>query len=626
MIRYFVWLLNGVKMIELLKKRAAHLKGVLTARLANKMILVLSPLVTVFFIMLVLISYFRTTEILTNDFIENNNSILKLISRNFENYMEQVDEFSLTLRMDVAGKFMKLLPLEDYSYENENYIDEQVVNMFNARQDIEELRLYIPASRHDMYISRSYPKINVNHFADLSEEEWYKKSIVGKYYRFIEPAETMNGNQAATNRKKVFFTFHRALINIPDQKPLGVVSITFNHNQINKMIRSEYTQNGEILCLYDRNDQPIYSTDMKAVDPAYLKGLFEGKPGNGFSGSMKVKIDKQDYLAVYAASDNLEWKAVKLIPIDMINKKVRETRNISFLIGLIFILLFVTLIIFLSNLITGSLRRLSKQMDKVGHGNFKVKAAVTGNDEIAHLAQKFNFMVEQIDGLVNEKYMAQISEKTARLKALEAQINPHFLYNSLQAISSKAVMGGMKDISRMIEAMAYNLRYCIKGGDMVLVSNEIEHIENYLILHKARFEDRLTVEILVEEGMPDIVIPKLSIHTLVENSIKHCLEMMTESILIKIHTYAENGHIIVSVTDDGPGMTPERLQQVLKEIDDPRWLEKPEESIGLKNLNARLKLLYGSEASLAIDSGQGRGTEIKIVLPAKQLEYGEQLT
>jgi two-component system, sensor histidine kinase YesM len=603
-------------MLEQLKRMTGRITGIVTGKLANKLILILSPSVAVFIILLIFISYTRTTETLKNDFVENNKSILKLVIQNFDNYIEQVDEFSLTPRMDVSGKFMKLLPLDDYDYESDNYIDEQIVNMFNIRQDVEEMRLYIPSGSKEKYISRTFPKVRNNINADFKSEAWYRQAIQGRYYRWIEPSSQSTEHQTSSG-KRVLFTFYRALINISDQRPLGVIAISLNHTQINRMIRREYTQNGEIICIFDKNNKAMYFSDNGLEGNPTFGGLFQNEKEGSVAGDFNIKIDSNNYLAVYTASDNLEWKAVKLIPLDMLNEKVRETRNISIILAILFIVIFTLLIIFVSNLITGSLRSLSRQMDKVGGGNFKTKAYVRGDDEIAHLAQKFNYMVEQVDGLVNEKYIAQINEKTARLKALEAQINPHFIYNALQAISAKAVIGGMKDISRMIEALAYNLRYCIKGGDMVMVSNEIAHIENFLILHKARFEDRLSVEILVEEGTQDIVVPKLSIHTLVENSIKHCLEMMTDSILIRIHAYAGDGNITISVSDDGPGMTPERLEQVLGELEDPRWLEKPEESIGLKNLNARLKLLYGNDAFLVIKSSPNVGTEIKIVLPSK---------
>jgi len=595
-------------------------------RLANKLALIFSLIVSVFIIALIMISYFRTIDILTNDFIENNKSILKLVRQSFDSYIQEIDELSLTLRKDEGDRIIEIL-LEDSfedsnghredfnSYQNDKYIQNQLQYLFSSRQDIEEVRLYIPSRRKEFYISRSYANVRVDHDVDKQNAEWYKNATTGKFFRYIESGLKKSDNAAEPQNDRVFFTFHRALINIVNQKALAVVSISFNHSIMEKINWNEYGQNGEVLCIYDRDRQLFYSSDSGMANTDEVNRLLNGINGDAASGSFLVKMNRKNYLAVYNAPDESQWMTVKLIPVDMLNQKVRQVRDISLLIGTVFIILFVALVIFISNIITGSLHKLSRQMDKVGKGNFKIKADVTGNDEIAQLAGKFNFMVEQINELINEKYIAKISEKTAQLKALEAQINPHFLYNSLQAIASKAVLSGNKDISRMIEALAHNFRYCIKGGDLVRFSDEIEHINNYLILHKARYEDRLSVEVIVEDGTPDVRIPKLSIHTLVENSIKHCLEQSARVISIKIHTYIDDDKIIIKVMDNGPGMTEERLQEIKNELNDGKWIEGSNERIGLKNLNARLKLMYDNDASLELTSRLNEGTETSIILP-----------
>lgn len=587
----------------------------LTRKLANKLILIFSFTVSMFIIALIFISYNRTTDTLTKDFIDNNKSILKLVNQNFENDIEQIDEFSLTPRQDAL--LMSRLMLEEDDYDSEKYIETQLRNMFYSRKDIEEIRFYIPSSMNVYYISRTNANIGVDRGIDIRKESWYKKATEGKFFRYIEPKLGAKADKQDLEEEKIFFTFYRTLINIQDKEPLGIVSISFNNSLLKKTVKDEYIENGGIMCILDKEDNLFYFSSSILEESQAIQELLYGIKENTGSGNFKIRINKSEYLAVFDISGNSAWKMIKLIPVDTISEKIRETRDLSLFAGVIFILLLILLIMLAANAITVPLKRLSKQMDKVGGGNFAVQAEIKGNDEIARLAQKFNSMVAQINDLVNEKYFAEINEKTARLKALEAQINPHFLYNSLQAIATKAVMGGMKDISRMVEALAYNLRYCIKEEELVTVSKEMRHINNYLILHKARFDDRLSVEISVEEGTGDVQIPKLSVHTLVENSIKHGLETMTNSIVIKIYAYFENEHTVIEVSDDGPGMSKERLLQVISDMEDKNWLEKANDSIGLKNLNARLKLMYGNDAHLDISSSQGIGTVMRMVLPQK---------
>ena len=588
-----------------------RMKSRLTRRLANKLVLIFSGSISLFVVALILVSYFRTTDIIKNEYIANNSNTLSLINQNMIDFIKQIDDFSLIPRKDM--RFLNYLMEEDYSFAKDSYIQDTIRNMFNVRQDIQKIRVTVMDDNRQYAISRSYANPSVSTVIPDHEREQYNLAIQNPFFRTIESGYTLNGSRVSNDN--VFLTFNRVIINIADKAPLCMISIDFDYSIMDLMSNSQTLQNGEIICLFDQTDSLFYTSSADESDLAMLDGLLpETAPGRQ-SGNFHKKLNGQDYYVVYFLSENGSWKTAKLIPVSVLNGKVSETRNISLIMGSVFLVVIILLILFISNIITGSLRRLSRQMDSVGEGNFNVQAEIRGNDEIAYLSIKFNDMVNQIDSLVNDKYKAELSEKTARLKALEAQVNPHFLYNSLQAISSRAIAGGMKDISKMLEALALSLRYCIKGSDMVRISQEIEHVRNYLILHKARFEDRLSVEILVEDSTRDQMIPKLSIHTLVENSIKHCLEQIAASISIGIYCYQTENQVIIKVTDNGPGMTPTKLGQVREEMVAPAWLRSGNEPIGLNNLYARLRLMYNEKFEMIINSQYGQGTEIRIILP-----------
>lgn len=229
-------------------------------------------------------------------------------------------------------------------------------------------------------------------------------------------------------------------------------------------------------------------------------------------------------------------------------------------------------------------------------------------------------MVEKTNELINERYKMKIVEKNAVLKALEAEINPHFLYNALQAISTKALKNNNDDIVEMVDNLALTLRYCISGRDVVAAREELRHIERYLALQKARFGGRMQVVYDWDETLLELSIPKLSIQTLVENCIKHALEKVSTTVTIRIEARITPDYNVISVLDDGPGISGERLAEVLSTLQ-IQWeefggdlSEDGNESIGLKNLNTRLKLLYGEGAGLAISSNE-HGTAMEMQLP-----------
>ncbi|HYH04544.1 MAG TPA: sensor histidine kinase [Bacillota bacterium] len=591
------------------RRPAAPFPGkVFFSRLANKLSLTFAVTISVFITVIIAITYHRTNNILLSEVINANKSILLLLDRNYRDYLTQIDELSITFRKD--AQLMEVLTTGSRDYASRNYLENQLKIVFYSRKDLEELQFYLPGANILYTISQSNDKLQLQSGRDFTKTAWYQKTIHGEYFRYIQtPAGKQQG--------KVFCIFNRALVSIPGWKPLSVVSFSLNRAVLDKLVFSTLNQPGEVLFIYDRTNGPFYCSDIQLTQTgADLVRQLSRFPGvKGGSGYCLTKVQNRQYLAVCHSAENSEWKFVKLIPLELIQDKVRQTRNLSLLIGGVFITVFIGLIIIVTNTITRPLRRLADEMDKVGEGNFNVKVEVGGSYELVRLAEEFNRMVDRINQLINEKYQAQINEKTARLKALEAQINPHFLYNSLQAIAAKTTLGGMKEISRMVENLAYILRYCIKGGEQVTIAQEMQHIQKYLQLQKVRFEERLAVAIEVADESAGILIPKLSIQTLVENAIQHALEQMSRTIKISIRIFFRDEQLLITVSDNGPGMTELQLQRVNALMGEDALATQVGESLGLKNLNSRLKLMYGEQARLIFKSVWGQGTEATMLLP-----------
>ena len=238
----------------------------------------------------------------------------------------------------------------------------------------------------------------------------------------------------------------------------------------------------------------------------------------------------------------------------------------------------------------------------------------TGSYETRMLAHRYNAMIQQIDELIQKNYVMALGEKTAKLQALESQVNPHFLYNSLQVISSRTIVTGDREIYKMIEALAANLRYAFKESVLVPVSLEVQYVRNYLLLLKARFEDRLSTDIEAGDDVSRIMIPKLAIFTLIENSVSHGLETSMKQLRMELKVQLDQGSLIISVTDNGPGIPPDTLERIITDFSAGDMLVSNGEHIGLRNLNTRLKIYYGDRASLRLRSSPGIRTEAVITI------------
>ncbi|HIW34612.1 MAG TPA: sensor histidine kinase, partial [Candidatus Paenibacillus intestinavium] len=324
---------------------------------------------------------------------------------------------------------------------------------------------------------------------------------------------------------------------------------------------------------------------------------------------------EQKYLIIYNIGKFEGWKLIKQIPYNQINNIANQTRNFSLIVGIAFLIIAVLLVIVFANQITKPLKKLSLQMKRFSAGDFEAITDVVGNDELAYISHRFNQMVSRTNELINERYKLKLAEKNAVLKALEAEINPHFLYNALQAVSTKALKHGQFEIVDMVDSLALSLRYCISGKDVVSAREELKHIGHYLNIQKARFGDRLQVEREWDEQLLDIQVPKLSIQTLVENAVKHGLEKISTPVTIYISARQTETKFIITITNNGPTIEPDKLLEI------NRWLAQDwedalnkQENIGLINLNARLKLLYGNDAQLVILSDDQQ-TSMLIILP-----------
>lgn len=325
----------------------------------------------------------------------------------------------------------------------------------------------------------------------------------------------------------------------------------FNSSVTDEIMKDIPFSSGEHLMYVSPDNEAFVVDDREFYAKSEAAGLLDQlTPAQG--GRLTWSADEQKYLVIYDINKKEGWKLIKPIPYKEIYEAATTTRKLNYFIGLLFLIVSVVLVSFISNRITNPLKNLSLQMKRFSTGSFDAEAQVEGNDEIAYLSRHFNKMVEKTNELINERYKMKIVEKNAVLKALEAEINPHFLYNALQAISTKALKNNNDDIVEMVDNLALTLRYCISGRDVVAAIEELRHIERYLALQKARFGGRMQVVYDWDETLLELSIPKLSIQTLVENCIKHALEKVSTTVTIRIEARITPDYNVISVLDDGP--------------------------------------------------------------------------
>ncbi|MEI7025851.1 cache domain-containing sensor histidine kinase [Paenibacillus sp. y28] len=592
-----MWIMQALRRVKLR----------ITSRLRNQLIFVFAWVVLFIVLIPAFVFYKQTTETIEHNFITGHEEILKLVNQNLDNYLSQLDDFSLSPRKD--EQFMNALYSGDYL--SQFYIQNQLRNLFYSRDDVEELSLYTPASGQVFTISRSLINLRQESGQHIPAQSWYQEALGNKQFRSIRSGLAADPPSSGTNGRN-FLTYHRILINISDKRPLAAISITLNTNELQRIIGDLSGRQGGYTGFFDEGGVPYYlSGPWNGLSvPNLLAGL---SPLPGSSAHLAWRQGRTDLMAIGNTSLHSRWRLVTLTPTSVLNEDAARARRFNLLLGGGLFVLFIVIVILVSGVITRRLKRFSQGIYQLGDGNFNVITEIDGTDEIANLSRKFNQMMLRINELIKERYEIELNEKNARLEALEAQINPHFLYNALQALSTKAIQHGLYDMYDMVEALASTLRYCIKEGDQVKINDEVAHVTNYFMLQKARFGARLHVEYDLAPDIMTAPVPKMLLQVLAENAIKHGLEQMSQPIRIHIEGWRQEELIVLRVRDNGPGMSPERLAwmtDVLERADLPQ-----RENIGLTNVSARLKLMYGSHARLRMSSTPGQGTEVQVKLP-----------
>ena len=281
----------------------------------------------------------------------------------------------------------------------------------------------------------------------------------------------------------------------------------------------------------------------------------------------------------------------------------------------LFIIMVIFVAIYTSNIterITSPIAKLSKRVGDIKNGDFEEKQPVEADAiEIQTLSDGFEEMVGQLNNLIQENKQAERRKRHAELELLQAQINPHFLYNTLDTIIWLIEADKKQDSINMVSALSDFFRFCLsRGKDIITLEEEQKHILSYLSIQKIRYQDRMDYEVHIPDSLYPYSIPKLTLQPLVENSIYHGIKLQREKGLIKVEAIDMGDKIELIVKDNGAGMTEERLKEMRKVI-----INGEKVGFGLRTVHERMQLLYGEEYGLSISSTEGVGTTITAVIP-----------
>lgn len=573
------------------------------------------------------ISYIKSAETVENQAIQMNSKVLQQINRNVDYNIKEMERISLTPFSDpgiqkILRKFKYTNNLEMI---NDRYtMDYMILNLVILRPDIVGIYIFPIGfkSTGEVYYRNSIGTALRQDF-DITKEPWYdsvgkangKKVILGTHLE----------TQVSTNQRKVF-SLVRKIKDVDYYRDLGIILIDANLNAISEICAdSNLGENGKII-IAGQDGYIVYHTDQRFIGEK-LGDEYQGAL-LGYGISYKKSINGKMMLLTSSKSEYTGWTAIGIIPVDELNRGVALIRSVTILLGVICLTLGIFVAVFIAKEISNPIRRLQQLMKEAEKGNFSVKADVGSEDEIGQVSRSFNCMIDRIKELINTVYESQLMRKEAELAALQSQINPHFLYNTLEVIRGIALANKVMSIVDISKSLAMLFRYSIsRDGEFVTLREEINYVRNYLKIQKFRYGDKFDIVYNIDEDILKCCCIRLLLQPLVENAIYHGLEKKTEKGVIEIFGIKNESDIYLRVIDDGIGMTKEQaadLNEILGKNEGGIFGNKQfNRGIGILNVNARIKLHYGEQYGLRVGSQPDFGTVVEISIPVVKQEEGD---
>lgn len=444
----------------------------------------------------------------------------------------------------------------------------------------------------------------------LTDEAWYTSAIShrGEMQLNIRPIGRNIKTKLNYSADQVL-SFVKAVGGSAGNDPPGVILIDMNLDIIGKMIESVSLGKSGFIYITDNEGGIVYSTVNKVVYRIKDKWIESG------SENQVIDIQGRKYRIMQTPFEEFDWRIVGVVPLDESLQVITRLQLYTVGVALVTLLLATIASWYFTNSIIRPVRKLRSLMRKVEEGELHLRFRSKSQDEIGELGASFNKMVEEINNLINMVYAEQKSKREAELKILQAQIKPHFLYNTLDTIQWMAQDRDAEDIVEIIGALTNLFRIGLsRGNEIISLAEELKHVESYLIIQMARYEGKLLYQIDVPAELRIYSVIKLILQPLVENSIYHGIKSKPGTGQITITARQQENSLVFKVYDEGSGITPERLRQIRLGLENEDKGEK-DSGYGLFNTHERIRLSYGSSYGISIDSKYGEWTEVTAVLP-----------
>ncbi|WFA83945.1 sensor histidine kinase [Paenibacillus amylolyticus] len=570
-----------------------------------------------------------------NLMIENVNNYSKMIfsDPNLQNLLRQGNVYS--------------------NLQTQSKVSAYLTNLMQAVPIIDSVYIYDNSGHRFSVGTQEWPTFME---ANVKEAPWYEQALKhnGRYLLRLNGGNNDSGVSATgENDGQEVVSFIRLIRDLDDTSPLGFLVMNIKGKSIAQAYANLSAPDSFQVAILDEHQRVIATnaTDGKKAVPAVSgesisvasgqEGMHEMLEANQAklkqtfqeqsSGFITLQSGGQEYAVTYRSSGDDQWKFISMSPY-----QATDTRNKSMVMLALILLAVNGTVFFVSSFIISRsvikpIHKLLRSMQKAPSGNFRKVTVELNSYEFAQLYGGYNQMIEQIEQMLKRIIQEQQTIRRAELNTLQAQIKPHFLYNTLDSITSLAMSGMNEKVCELLEALGSYYRLSVsKGRELITLHEEVEIVRNYLTIQQVRYPGVFEVQYDIDSGCERVMIPKLVLQPLVENSLYHGIRPKGSPGTIRIQARRSKEGVLLTITDDGVGMSEEEVKQIQRtemnrsnrsnssnpsNTSNPTYNAKHNPSFGLWGTMERLRIFYDREDGLKLQSEVGKGTTIIITIP-----------
>lgn len=495
---------------------------------------------------------------------------------------------------------------------------DKLINKFSFLHDVSDVIIY--TNKLDKIVAYGSTGSNVLNYQDdyfntllkecdrLKGVPIWKASNIGNEVHYVELLVNQNDNREGVN-------LARSIRDMVEGVPIGYMIIRTNERYFSKIYENIDDHKQKIFIVSETGRiTSSNSSELIAGEPYPDSQLMKGIQASIKKGtnSFNYTLD-QKYLAVFSKTDRADWYIVGLIPYTYLNAESWRIGTYSIVVGLICFMLSIVLSLIISRSISVPLRKMVHTMQLVKDGDLSVVIEDQSHDELSEVAHHFDDMIREIMALLETTKIQEKEKRKAELQALQAQINPHFISNTLNSIKWMASIQGAENIEKLIYSLIQMLNASIgKDDKSISLEEELEYLKNYIIIQEFRYYDKFKVKFEVDDETLQYKMLRFLLQPILENAIIHGIEPLEGQGFILIKAYTEGDIFKIIVTDNGVGFSQKRIDEVLQEQSNKSNVFC---GIGISNVNDRIKMVYGEDYGVKIQSFQNMFTTVEISLP-----------